>query len=282
MKPIKLITDSTCDLTENVLKERDIDVLPMHIHFGQDEYQDGVSLTVKEMYALVEKHGELPKSAAIAPGEFEIIFKKYLNLGYQIIYLGIGAKFSGTFQSAHLAKQLLESDDIHLIDSKNLSSGSGLLLLKASDLIKAGKTVEEIKTDIEEIVPKVRSQFVIDTLEYLYKGGRLNALGAFMGKMLHLHPMIRVVDGEMVVAKKISGAMRKAVKYMVNEAIKMADDIDPKYMMITHSMADKNAVYIRKMIDEHFEIEHVLETKAGCTISTHCGAGPIGILYIMK
>lgn len=282
MKPIKLITDSTCDLTKEILEERNIDVIPMHIHFGQDQFADGVELTVDDMYKKVEEYGMLPKSAAISPGEFATVFKKYLDEGYQIIYLGIGYKFSGTLQSANVAKGLLESDDIHLIDSGNLSSGSGLLLLRASDLIKEGKDVPSIVKEIEETVPKVRSQFVIDTLEYLYKGGRLNALGAFFGKVLHLHPMIAVKDGEMYVAKKISGAMRKAVRYMVNEAIKQKDDIDPRYMMITHSKAEKNAVYVKGMLEDSMDLDTIYETYAGCTISTHCGAGTIGILYIMK
>lgn len=282
MKPIKLITDSTCDLTKDILEERNIEVIPMHIHFGHDQFADGVDMSVEDMYKKVEEYGMLPKSAAVSPGEFAMVFKKYLDEGYQIIYIGIGSKLSGTFQSAHVAKNLLETNEVYLIDSKNLSSGSGLLLLKASDLIKEGKDVPSIVKEIEETVPKVRSQFVIDTLEYLYKGGRLNALGAFFGKVLHLHPMIAVKDGEMIVAKKISGAMRKAVKFMVNEAIKKKDDIDPKYMMITHSKAEKNAVYVKGLLDQSMEIETTYETYAGCTISTHCGAGTIGILYIMK
>ena len=282
MKPIKLITDSTCDLTKELLEERNIDVIPMHIHFGKDQFADGLEIDVNDMYQKVEEYGMLPKTAAIAPGEFEAKFKEYLEQGYQIIYLGIGTGFSSTLQSANIAKQMLESDDIYLIDSGNLSSGVGLLLLRASDLIKEGKDIKTVVAEVEATVPKVRSQFVIDTLEYLYKGGRLNALGAFVGKVLHLHPMIAVKDGKMIVAKKVSGAMRKAVKYMLNQAIAIKEDIDPKYMMITHSKADKNAVYIKNILDEQMNIETTYETYAGCTVSTHCGAGTIGILYILK
>ncbi|MCF7925182.1 MAG: DegV family protein [Candidatus Izimaplasma sp.] len=282
MKPIKLISDSTCDLTRDILKERQIEAIPMHVSFGEEHYLDGVNLSVEEMYQKVENKGELPKSAAISPGEFEVVFSKYLDQGYQILYIGIGARLSGTFQSANLAKNLLESDDIHIIDSANLSSGTGLLLLKASDMIQANKDIETIKYMIQELIPKIRSQFVIDTLDYLYKGGRLNVLSNFMGNMLRLHPLIKVVDGQMIVGKKISGAMRKAIRYMINETVMNQDNIDSAYMMITHSKADNNAIYIRKELEDKMNIDTIYETEAGCTISTHCGAGTIGILYIEK
>ncbi|MEC9485249.1 MAG: DegV family protein [Candidatus Izemoplasma sp.] len=282
MKPIKLISDSTCDLSSNIIKKRNIEIIPMHVSFGDERYLDGVNITVDTLYQKVEETGDLPKSAAISPGEFEEVFKRFLDEGYQILYLGIGAQFSGTFQSANLAKTLLESEDIYLVDSANLSSGIGLLLLKASDMIEEGLNIDEIVASLEATVPKVRSQFVIDTLEYLYKGGRLNALSNFMGNMLRLHPLIKVVDGKMIVGKKISGAMRKAVRYMVNETISNQDKIESDYIMITHSKAEKNADYIRQNVVNNMSVNNLLETKAGCTISTHCGAGTIGILYIEK
>jgi len=282
MKKIKLISDSTCDLSKELIKKHDIEVIPLHVGFGEEMYDDGVNLTTEELYKKVEEKNELPKTAAASPGEFEEVFKRYLDQGYQVLYLGIGSKFSGTFQSATLAKSMIESDDIYLVDSQNLSSGTGLLLLKAASFRAAGDAAETIKTKLDALVPKVRSQFVIDTLEYLYKGGRLNALSALMGKMLRIHPLIKVVDGEMAVGKKARGSMRKGLNIMLDEALEVKENIDPEFMMITHSLADESYVYLKEKIEQSFNIENVYETHAGCVISTHCGAGTIGILYIMK
>ena len=282
MKKIKLISDSTCDLSKALIKEHDIEVIPLHVSFGDEMYDDGVNLTTEQLYKKVEEKNELPKSAAASPGEFETVFKRYLDEGYQVLYLGIGSKFSGTFQSAMVAKGMLESEDIVLVDSQNLSSGTGLLLLKAASFRAQGDDILTIKKKLEAIVPKVRSQFVIDTLEYLYKGGRLNALSALMGKMLRIHPLIKVVDGEMAVGKKARGSMRKGLNIMLDEALALKGEIDEEFMMITHSLADESYHYLKQKVDQEFNIKNVYETHAGCVISTHCGPGTIGILYIMK
>jgi len=282
MRPVKLIGDSTCDLSPDLIKKHDIEIIPLYVSFGEVSYKDGVDLTTEEMYKKVKESMMLPKTAAVSPGEFEQVFKKYIDQGYDVVYIGIGSKFSGTFQSAMLAKNMLETDHVYLVDSLNLSSGSGLLLLKASKYQKQGMSAEEIKKNVEKHVPLVRSQFVVDTLEYLYKGGRLNALSALMGKMLRVHPLIKVVDGEMTVGKKAMGSMRKGLLIMLEEAKKEKENIDSDYMMITHSLAEDHYQYIKRKVDEEFSIDNLYETQAGCVISSHCGAGTIGILYILK
>ncbi len=282
MNKIKLISDSTCDLTEELLKEHDIEVIPLYVNFNDRSYFDGVDLSVPEMYEIVKKNGVLPKTAAASPGAFFKAFEKYTKAGYDVIYIGIGSKLSATLSSANTAKSMLESKNIHLIDSQNLSSGSGLLLLKASDFIKQGLSATEIKTKIEKLVPKVRSQFVIDTLEYLYKGGRLNALSAMMGTMLKIKPIIKVRNGAMSVGKKARGNILKGVDMMIKEVIEHKDEIDDEYMMITHSMAHETYLYIIDKIKDKIKIKNLYETNAGCVISSHCGKGTIGILYILK
>lgn len=281
MNKIKIISDSTCDLTEKLVRLHDIEVIPLHVSFNDVEYIDGVNMTPELMYAKVDELGVLPKTSAVSPGEFEEVFSKYLSEGYQIIYIGIGSKFSATYQSARLAKSLIESDDIFLIDSMNLSSGTGLLVLKAARFKEQGDDPLTIKRKVEELVPKVRSQFVIDTLEYLYKGGRLNALSAFMGKVLNIHPVIEVNDCVMSVGKKAIGSMRKGINLMLKDAISKKDEIDTEFMMITHSLSN-SFEYVDKKVKEHFDIKNVYETQTGCVISTHCGRGTMGILYILK
>lgn len=282
MKKIKLVTDSTCDLSQDLINKYDIEVIPLYVNFKESSFSDGVDIDVPQMYQMVEERNELPKTAAPAPGIFEEVFKEYLDKDMDILYMGIGSKFSATLNSAKVAKDMLESNRIYLVDSSNLSSGTGLLLLKAGEMIKAGLSASEIKEKIEEIVPKVRSQFVIRTLDYLYKGGRLNALSAFFGSMLRIKPIIKVRDGVMGVGKKGRGNVKNSINLMIKDMLNDVDDIDEDFMMITHSLADEEADYIREKIKDQVKIKNLYETQAGCVISSHCGKGTIGILYILK
>lgn len=282
MKKIKIITDSTCDLTKELIEKNDIEVVPLFVNFGEESYLDGVNLTVPKMYELVTEKKILPKTAAPSPGSFEKTFKKYLDEGYEIVYMGIGSKFSATLQSANVAKQNLDSEDIYLVDSLNLSSGTGLLILKAIKFRSQGLSGKEIKEKLEEIVPKVRSQFVIDTLEYLYKGGRLNALSALFGSMLRIKPIIKVRDGIMAVGKKGRGSIKKGIDLMLGEVFEDKDNIDSDFMMITHSLADESSTYIKSRLEGEIKVDNLYDTSAGCVISSHCGKGTIGVLYILK
>ena len=282
MHKIKLVTDSTSDLSPELIKKHDIEVVPLHVLFKDKQYRDNVDLKTQEMYEIVKETNTLPKTSAASVGEFTEVFSKYLDQGYEILFTGIGKNFSATYQSAFAAKTAIGSDSIYLVDSANLSSGSGLLVLKAAKYRDQGLCASEIKEKLEELVPKVRSQFVIDTLEYLYKGGRLNALSKIFGTMLKIKPIIKVRDGLMAVGKKGRGSVRAAVDIMLNEAFMDKDMIDEDFMMITHSLAYENAKYIKERLKAELKIKNVYETDAGCVISSHCGKGTIGILYILK
>jgi len=281
MEKIKLITDSTCDLSPELIRQHDIEVVPLFVNFGEESYLDGVNLTTPQMYQKISECGFLPKTAAASPGSLTEAFKKYLDLGYKILFMGIGNKFSATLTSANSAKQLLESPDIHLIDSANLSSGTGLLLLKAAKFRDQGDDLATIEAKIKALVPKVRTQFVINTMEYLYKGGRCNSLQALMGTFLKIKPIIKVVDGGMAVGKKGHGKITSGIDIMLDEVHGLKDQLDQDFLMITHSMADESAVYITERIKD-LPIKNIYPTHAGCVISSHCGQGCIGILYILK
>ena len=161
MNKIKIITDSTCDLSKELVEKLNIDVIPLYVIFGEQEYKDGVEITTKELYKKVEELGTLPRTSAAAPADFVKIFDKYLDEGYDIIYTGIGASVSGTFQSARVAKDTVDADNILLIDSKNLSTGTGLLVLKLAQLVSEGKTLEEIKVIAENEIDRI-GIFVLD------------------------------------------------------------------------------------------------------------------------
>lgn len=282
MNTVVLVSDSTCDLSKELLKIHQIQIVPLHVNFGEESFRDGIDLTVDQMYQRVAQEKVLPKTSAASPGEFLTVFEPLIQAKKDIIYIGIGSGFSATLQSARLAKQMLETDHIHLIDSKNLSSGSGLLLLKASKWIREGKSAKEVVALVENLISKVRTQFVISTMDYLHKGGRCNSVTALVGTILKIKPIIKVVDGAMEVGKKPRGVIQHAINVLFEDALSEKEQIDPEFMMITHSKADDSAKMLKDRILQELGIQNVYETQAGCVISSHCGPGCIGILYLIK
>ena len=283
MNKVVIMADSTSDLTQSLIQTRDIKIIPLYVNFGEQSYKDGTDITTEELYKKVDELGYLPKSSAISPGDFMMAFETYIEQGYDIVLLTIGSKLSGTYQAALVAKDTVEANRVHIIDTNNLSSGGGLLVLKACDLRDQGLSASDIKQAVDQITPRVRSQFAIQTMDYLYKGGRCSALSMFLGSVLAIKPIIQVNDGKLDVYKKSVGKMTRALDIMLEDYFNLFDQIDKDYVMITHSLADKSAEYMKnKIIEKGLVPNQLLETQAGCVISTHCGKGTIGILYILK
>jgi DegV family protein with EDD domain len=224
----------------------------------------------------------MPKTSAVSPGDFISFFSKYLIDGYDLVYIGIGAKLSATYQSALLARDEVNPERIHIVDSMNLSSGIALLVLKACDLRNQKKSAKAIKDEIERLIPLVRSQFAIQTLDYLHKGGRASGTQKLVGTILGIKPIIQVRNGVLEIYKKPVGKMSRALDIMLDDFFKEGENLDLDYVMITHSLANKQAIYMTERIKEVVSPKHIIESKAGCVISSHCGAGTIGVLYIVK
>lgn len=283
MNKVVIISDSTCDLSAEILKKYDIKIVPLYINIGDEVYKDLVELTTEKMYDLIAKNVGFPKSSATTPHDFEVIFKKYIDEGYDIVYTGISSTLSCTLQNAYIAKSNFDEDRIYLVDSKNLSTGIGLLVLKAVKLRDQGLSAKEIAEELENIVPRIRSQFVIEKLDYLYKGGRCSGMTFFIGSAIKIKLYIKVIDGKMEVSKKVIGSVKKSLNFMMEEFTEQFDNLDKEFVFITDSCADESRAYIKdKLQDKFAEFENVYETGAGCVISSHCGAGCIGILYITK
>lgn len=283
MNKVVIMADSTSDLTQSLIQTRDIKIIPLYVNFGEQSYKDGTDITTEELYKKVDELGYLPKSSAISPGDFMMAFEPYIEQGYDIVLLTIGSKLSGTYQAALVAKDTVEANRVHIIDTNNLSSGGGLLVLKACDLRDQGLSASDIKQAVDKITPRVRSQFAIQTMDYLYKGGRCSAVSMFLGSVLAIKPIIQVNDGKLDVYKKSVGKMTRALDIMLEDYFNLFDQIDKDYVMITHSLADKSAEYMKnKIMEKGLVPNQLLETQAGCVISTHCGKGTIGILYILK
>jgi len=281
MKKIKLISDSTCDLSQELIQKHNIEIIPLTVSINDVDYKDLIELNTEAMYDLVDEFNVFPKTSAVSPGEFEQVFLKYLDEDFDIVYLGVGSKFSATFQSATLAKNNISSERIHLIDSMNLSSGIAVLLLKAASFIESGEDVLTVVSKLQDIVPKVRSQLVIDSLEYLHKGGRLSTISAFIGKVIRIHPVVHVRNGEMKVSKNAIGSMKKGLTILINQMLEHKEKIDDEFIVLTHSFAMTHR-YLEKKVKDNFQVKNLYETHAGCVISAHGGKGSIGLAYILN
>lgn len=284
MRKVKIITDSTADMSKELLASLGVVALPLKVNFSDKTYLDGVDINTEDLYRLVEEKNELPKTSAISPGEFIEEFQKWIDLDYDIVYLGIGHALSGTLQSAHIAAGEFNEGRIQLVDSKNLSSGIALLVLKASDFVKAGLDAKAIKEKLDDLVPRVRSQFAIQVLDYLHKGGRASGTAALVGKFLRIRPIIKVNDGKLEVFKKPMGTMTKATDIMLDEFMEHVenDNVDLDYVMVTHSINPKQAERMMDYVKSQVNVKNLMEGNAGCVISSHCGKGTIGILYILN
>lgn len=282
MNKIKIVTEYTADLSPELYEQFDIDPIPLYLTIAGKTYKDHIDITSQELYRLVEEYKELPRTSAANPNVFINRFNKWLDQGYQVLYIGIGSGFSATFQMARLVASEYSPDQVRVIDSKNLSSGIGLLILKAARFRDQGDDLDTIARKVEALVPLVRTQFAVNTLNYLHKGGRCSGTARIIGTLLKIKPIIRVVDGQMMVAKKPRGKFEAALQVLLNYLEHDKDNLDPEFLMITHSLADEDAVYLKEKIAAMVNVENVLETKASAVISAHCGPRTIGILYILK
>ena len=284
MNKVRILVDSCADLTAEMYKKYDIDVVAQNVIFGETTYKDnGEEITLEQLYKKVEETGNLPHTAAVTPGAFDEYFKKTLDAGYDIVYVGLGSKLSTTFQNAHITKQSYPEDRIFLVDSMSLSSGIGLLALKAAKFRDEGLSAKEIAEKCNPLAPKIIAQFTVETLDYLHKGGRCSGASKLIGHIFHVHPYLRMVDGTLIVYKKPRGPMKVALDEQVKELKAALPNVDLDHVMITHAGLDKDKEdYLKAEVSKLVPPEIISVTRAGSVIASHCGYGTVGILYILK
>ena len=279
---IKILSDSTCDLSKELVERYDLGIIPLYVRLGDEEYQDGVNISPEELYKWSDEHGETPKTAA--PSIEDI--SKYLDpdSGDEYIIFTISSSMSASFNNVRLAAENLEmSDRVYVIDSANLSTGIGLLVLYAAELKKAGKSAKEIVQEIENTKGKVRASFVVDTLVYLHRGGRCSGVAALLGTALKLHPRIAVADGAMHPEKKYRGSSKRFILDYVKDMEADLKNARPERVFITHSGCDSEIVEaVRAYLSSLGVFNEILETRAGGVVSSHCGPGTLGVLFIDK
>lgn len=282
MNKVVIIVDSTCDLPKDVIESNKIEIVPLTVNFPDETYYDGVDITTPELYKMVSEKGILPKTAAITLGEIYNVFEKWIDAGYDIIYTGISGQMSKSYENAVMMSKEFADGRIEVVDSGNLSTGIGLLVLKACKWRDEGKDVHEIARLMRETVPHVRSQFIVDTMEYLHKGGRCSSVAKLFGTILKIKPLIVVREGKMSVGGKPRGKIEACLDKLVEMVVEDKDNIDLETVFVTHSEADTSCAYLMEKVKEVLPEANVMESRAGCIISTHCGPGTIGVLYILK
>lgn len=282
MNNIKIFTDSTSDLSKELIDENNISIIPSYVVFGDEIYKDSIDIDQTGLYEKIKELGKIPKTAAPSPQDFIDAFKPYIDRGDDILYIGLSSKLSSTFQNANIAKKSFPDNKIKLIDTFNLSTGIGLLVLKACDFIKQGMDIENISKKIQQLTHKIKTAFVMDTLEYLHLGGRLSAIQHLLGNILKIKPIIKVVDGELTIAQKVRGRKSKVVDVMLNDVLKNAHNIDSSRLFISHFQGGESVDYLKEQLATHVNVENIHITNTGCVISSHCGPGTVGIAYLEK
>lgn len=281
MANIKITCDSTCDLPQELYAKYDVEVIALSVTLGDELHRDGVNITAPELFDFVAKTGTLPKTSAISMGEYLEVFSKYVKQGQTVIHINLSSNLSASHQNALLAAE--EVGNVYVIDSRNLSTGSGHLVIEAAEMAQQGLSADTIVTRLNEMKERVDASFVLQTLEYLQKGGRCSSVTALGARALQLHPEIRVHDGGMGVGKKYRGNMEKSVLDYVRGRLEGRNDIDTRRIFITHSQAPQEIVdKVVSLVKELHPFEEVLVSVAGCTISSHCGPNCLGVLFFKK
>lgn len=279
---IRILSDSTCDLSKEIVEKYNIGILPLHVNLGEEGYLDGVTITPDEIYEWSDANNETPKTAAISIGEAMDVFEPILAAGDEIIAFAISDSMSATRRVMQLAAEELEAEDrVHVIDSMNLSTGVGLQVVAAAIMAEEGKSADEIVAAIADITPRVRASFVVDILTYLHRGGRCSSVAALAGGMLRLHPRIAVTEGKMDAGKKYRGKINKVIMEYVSDMKEDLLSAEKERVFITHSGCDEETIeQVRAYLEELNVFEEILVTRAGSVISSHCGPGTLGVLFI--
>lgn len=283
MRETVICADSTCDLPDYIVEQRDIRITPLSILLGEKSYLDGLEISPREIYDHVKDTGELPKTAAVSPSTYYDLFEKLTEEGKDVVHIGLSSAISSSFQNAMVAAS--EFNNVYCVDSRNLCMGMGLLVLKACDFRDAGMDAKRIAAKISKLVPKVSSTFVLDNLEYLHKGGRCSGVTRFGANVLGIKPSIAVTaEGTLEVSKKYRGKTEAVYRQYANDRLAEVNRIDLSRIVIANSgnVSADTLAFAKGLIAGKANFGEIILAEAGCTISSHCGPGTFAIFYIKK
>lgn len=278
---VLIASDSTTDLNKELIDKYGIKILPLGVTLGDKVYSDGVDITPDEIYLHYEQNKELPKTSAVNVYSHSELFRKYTSEGYSVVYFTISSDMSATYNNAKTAAE--EFENVFVVDTRNLSTGGGLLAVVAGEMMLAGKSAKEIAEVCKNLTSRVDASFIVDDLEFLHKGGRCSALAAFGANMLQLKPCITVKDGKMTVGKKYRGRFSAVLEKYIQDRIGDGSNVELEHVFITHAGCDEE-IYQScvEKVRSLAPFKNVYVTRAGCTISSHCGRNTLGVLFIRK
>lgn len=281
MSKIMITCDSTADLTKELYAKYEATVVPMGVNLGDEFRRDGLNITISDIFEYVAASGQLPKTSAVSVGEYDDVFRPLVEQGYEVIHVSLSSSLSSSHQNACLAAEELGS--VYVVDSKSLSTGIGHLVLLGRELAASGMSAAEVAAALEELREKLDVSFVLQTLEYLHKGGRCSGVAAFGANLMKLRPEIEVVDGKMQVGRKYRGNMEKTVLAYIRGRLEGREDIRLDRIFITHSGCPQEIVEkAEALVRELHPFQEVIVTTAGSTITSHCGPDCLGVLFLKK
>ena len=277
----QIISDSTCDLSPEQIRKYNIKLMPLYVHLGDKDYRDGVDIHPDDIYAHVAAGGDLAATAAVNLADYVQVFSEYARRVDFVLHIDISSDFSCCYQNARLAAA--DYDNVYVVDSRNLSTGHGLVVLEAVRLAESGMPPEQIVEELNRLTARVRASFILDRLDYMKKGGRCSAVAMLGANLLRLRPCIQVKDGKMGVEKKYRGSFEKCVRDYITDRLAGRTDLDLRRVFITHSGVSSEIEALAVQTVRSLQpFEEVCVTRAGCTVSSHCGPGTLGVLFIEK
>ena len=278
---IKIMADSTCDLSPEYIAKHDIQMIPLQVNLNGHDYVDGVDITPDDIFRAVAGGADLPKTSAINVEDYHKTFSEALKSCDAIVHFAISSEFSSCHANAVLASEGLP---VYCVDSRNLSTGIAMLVCEAVEMVESGcEDAAAVAEHCKALIDKVDCSFIINRLDYLHKGGRCSMVAMLGANMLHLKPCIEVVDGKMIVGRKFRGSYDRCVKQYIEDRLHDPDALDAKRVFITHTgLSDDQIDIIRRIVESHKQFEDVREVRAGSTISCHCGENTMGLICMRK
>lgn len=279
MSKVKICADSVCDLSEELKTRYGISVVPLYVNKGDETLRDGSEITQKDVFSYYRETGRLCTTSAVNVEDFTRFFKEQLEGYDELVMITISSEFSGCFQNANIAAE--DFPNVRVVDSRNLSTGEGLVAISAAKLAAEGLSADEIMTRLKDVIPRVDATFFVANVEYLHKGGRCSSIAVLGANLLKLKPCIAVQNGKMSVIKKYRGGIEKVIRDYVKERLESAE-VDDDLIFITHTTSEANTKLAAEEIRKYKDFKEIATTDAGCTVTCHCGEDTLGILFIRK
>lgn len=277
---IKIIVDSTSDLSKELMDKYNISVVPLYVVMGTKSYKDNIEITTGQLYQRSDREGINPKTAAPSPSDFVPVFEKELKEGNQILFISMSSKVSSTNQNAHIAASEFPAGRIHIVDSMHLSASYAMLVIRAAQALEAGHSLEQVIQDIENVREKVHIEVLVDRLDYLYKGGRVSSLQHLIGNVLRVRPVLNIIQGEVRSIQKYRGKMEKALDGVVQKIVTRKNEICPNVLVIAQTFAEKMTEKLHASLLQTNHFKEIIIIEGGCVIGSHTGPNSIAVSYV--